>query len=138
MHLGGRGNLLIVVDPHTGVPVYRQIMEQIRFHIATGLLRAGDELPATRTVSQELGINPMTVSKAYGLLEEEGVVTRRPGLPLVVSRRTEAVSEVAKLEHLRGLLEPAALAAKQLGITDRQAVAVFRDTLADTDVEEQS
>ena len=42
------GVMLIVVDPHSGVPVYRQLMDQVKFHVASGLLRAGDELPATR------------------------------------------------------------------------------------------
>ncbi len=54
--------MLIVVDPHSGVPVYRQLMDQIKFHVATGLLNPGEELPSTRALSAELGINPMTIS----------------------------------------------------------------------------
>jgi DNA-binding transcriptional MocR family regulator len=65
--------MLIVVDPHSGVPVYRQLMDQIRFHIASGLLKPGDELPSTRALSTELGVNPMTVSKAYSFLERSCV-----------------------------------------------------------------
>ena len=76
--------MLIVVDPHSGVPVYRQVMDQIKFHIASGILRAGDELPSTRSLSAELGVNPMTISKAYSYLERDEVVERRPGRPLVV------------------------------------------------------
>ena len=77
--------MLIVVDPSSGVPVFRQVMDQVRFHIASGLLKAGDELPATRSLSAELGVIPMTVSKAYNLLERDGVLERRPGRPLVVA-----------------------------------------------------
>ena len=76
--------MLIVVDPHSGVPVYRQLMDQIKFHIASGILKPGDELPSTRSLSAELGVNPMTISKAYSFLEREDVVERRPGRPLVV------------------------------------------------------
>ena len=76
--------MLIVLDHHSGIPVYRQLMDQIKFHVASGLLNSGDELPSTRSLSTRLGLNPMTVSKAYGLLERERVLDRRPGLPLVV------------------------------------------------------
>ena len=76
--------MLLTVDSHSGVPVYRQVMDQVKFHIASGLLRAGDELPPTRALSAQLGVNPMTISKAYSFLEKEDVVERRPGRPLIV------------------------------------------------------
>ena len=125
--------MLIVVDNHSGVPVYRQIIDQVRFQIAAGLLAAGTELPSTRTLSQELGVNPMTVSKAYVLLEEAGLVVRRPGLPLVVSERSVEVESRTKAAHLTSVLEPVAVAARQLGITDEQAIELFRQALAGTE-----
>lgn len=127
--------MLIVVDNHSGVPVYRQIIDQVRFQIAAGLVTAGAELPSTRALSQELGVNPMTVSKAYGLLEAEGVVMRRPGLPLVVSERSVEAEARTKAAHLRSVLELAAVAARQLGIPDEEAIEVFRQALADTALE---
>jgi GntR family transcriptional regulator len=130
--------LLIVVDANSGVPVYRQIIEQVRFQVAAGLLAAGDELPSTRTLSQELGVNPMTVSKAYGLLEEEGVVRRRPGLSLVVAARGEAAEEAARIEQLRELLGPVALAARQLRVREEEAIRLFRRALAEAPQEEES
>ena len=66
--------LLILIDPSSGVPVYRQLVEQIRFGVASGLLASGEEIPSTRALSARLGVNPMTVSKAFGLLEQEGVL----------------------------------------------------------------
>jgi GntR family transcriptional regulator len=125
--------VLIVIDADSGVPVYRQLMDQVRFQVASGLLAAGDELPSTRVLSQELGINPMTVSKAYALLEEEGLVERRAGLPLVVSQRGARAAVRQKEAQLRVLLEPAAVAARQLGFTSREALSVFRAALADAD-----
>lgn len=62
----------LVIDPHHGVPAYRQLVDQIRLQVASGTLAPGAELPSTRALAQLLGINPMTVSKAYGLLETEG------------------------------------------------------------------
>jgi GntR family transcriptional regulator len=130
--------LLIVVDSHSGVPVYRQIVEQVRFQVAAGLARPGTELPSTRALSQELRVNPMTVSKAYGLLEEEGLVTRRPGLPLVVSDGASADGAGRRAELLM-LLHPIARAAMQLGMSEDEAVEVFREALGDAaDSGEQS
>jgi GntR family transcriptional regulator len=129
--------MLIVVDNHSGVAVYRQIIDQVRFQIAAGLVASGTELPSTRTLSGELGVNPMTVSKAYGLLEAEGLVVRRPGLPLVVSERSVEAESRTRAAHLRSVLEPVAVAARQLGITDEQAVEAFRQALAETVLEEE-
>ena len=121
--------MLIAVDLHSGVPVYRQIIEQIRFHIASELLLPGDELPSTRALSAELAVNPMTVSKAYSLLEKEGAVERRPGLPLVVRARRGRVVRLERVEQLRTALSPAVTAARQLGIDSEDATAVFREML---------
>jgi len=76
--------MILVVDTHSGIPVYRQLVNQIRFGVASGLLAAGEEIPSTRALSATLGVNPMTVSKAFSLLEEAGVLERRPGRPHVV------------------------------------------------------
>ena len=76
--------MLISIDHHSGVPVYRQLMDQVKFHIASGLLKPGDELPSTRLLSAQLGVNPMTISRSYGFLEKEQVVERRRGMRLVV------------------------------------------------------
>jgi GntR family transcriptional regulator len=117
--------MLIVVDPHSGVPVYRQLMDQIRFHISSGLIGPGDELPSTRALSQELGVNPMTVSKAYSFLERDGVVERRPGRPLVVTGFGEKESRDRKIEQLRESLAPSVTAARQLGVSPDEAAALY-------------
>ena len=122
-------NMLIVVDLQSGVPVYRQLMDQIKFHIASGLLEPGDELPSTRTLSVELGVNPMTISKAYGYLEKEQVVERRPGRPLVVRALETAQAEQSKIEQLRAQLATTVTVVNQLRIDKNQAVRVFRDLL---------
>jgi len=127
--------MLIVVDPSSGVPVFRQVMDQVRFYIAGGLLKAGDELPPTRSLSAELGVNPMTISKAYNLLERDGVLERRPGRPLVVAVLAPEEIRLEKLEQLRSHLSGAVRAARQLGLKPGEAVKVFRRML-DTDKED--
>lgn len=127
--------MLIVVDPSSGVPVFRQVMDQVRFYIAGGLLKAGDELPPTRSLSAELGVNPMTISKAYNLLERDGVLERRPGRPLVVAVLAPEEIRLEKLEQLRSHLSGAVRAARQLGLKPGEAVKVFRRML-ETDKED--
>lgn len=129
---------MILVDTHSGVPVYRQVIEQVRFQVAAGLMRPGAELPSTRALSQQLGINPMTVSKAYVMLEEEGLLVRRAGLPLVVAPQPPALKQAAKTQQLSALLEPVALAARQLGVNDETALEVFRQALSAVPQPEES
>jgi GntR family transcriptional regulator len=128
--------MLIVVDPSSGVPVFRQVMDQVRFHIASGLLAEGDELPPTRSLSAELGVNPMTISKAYNLLERDGLLERRPGRPLVVKAFDPAELEFEKLDRLRDSLGEAVRAARQLGIERDEATRVFRDLLDNQEKED--
>lgn len=122
--------MLIVVDPHSGVPVYRQLMDQIKFHVATGLLNPGDELPSTRALSAELGINPMTISKAYSYLEKDEVVERRPGRPLVVKSHNQEEFKDRKIAQLRDTLLPTVRMVRQLGINDNEAIRIFIDMLS--------
>jgi GntR family transcriptional regulator len=129
--------MLIVVDPSSGVPVFRQVMDQVRFHIASGLLRPGDALPATRSLSAELGVNPMTISKAYNLLEHDGVLEHRPGRPLVVAAMNATEIEVEKIEQLRTSLADAVRVARQLGIGADEALRIFHELLQGASDEEQ-
>jgi len=133
--------MLITLERNSGVPVFRQICDQVRFQVAAGVLRAGAEIPSTRDLGERLGVNPMTVSKAYALLEQEGVLERRPGLSLVVRGAANgptrgATADLAReLKHdeLARLLQPAAIAARQLGIQTKDALEIFRKTLRASD-----
>ncbi len=129
--------MLVVVDPHSGIPVFRQIIEQIRFHVASGLLKAGDELPSTRNLSAGLGINPMTVSKAFRLLEKEGVVERRPGLPLIVKAQAADEMQRNRAEQVREGLSPVAVMVRQLDFDPEKAIELFTSLLSDSDEHER-
>ena len=123
--------MLITIDHHSGVPVYRQLMDQIKFHIASGLLKPGEKLPATRTLSAQLDLNPMTISKAYGFLEVEGLVERRRGLPLTVKSLRPEEIQVQKLDRFRQSLTSTVTMAGQLGIDKTQALEIFAQMLED-------
>jgi GntR family transcriptional regulator len=125
--------MVIRVDPNSGIPVYRQIVDQIRFQIGGGLLPPGTELPSTRALSRKLRVNPMTVSKSYALLEDEGVLERRPGLTLIVAELSPSKREHTVMQQLRAALEPAATIASQLGVPPRPAGALFREMVEKSD-----
>jgi GntR family transcriptional regulator len=120
---------LLSIDLHNGVPAYRQIMDQIKLQIATGLLQPGAELPSTRALSAELVLNPMTISKAYSLLERDGVLERRRGQTLIVRERPADAQQTARLEPLRQQLTAAAHLARQLDVSPAQAAKLFRELL---------
>lgn len=121
--------MLLVIDHHNGVPAYRQIVEQVRLQVASGVLKPNDELPSTRALSAELSLNPMTISKAYSLLEHDGVLERRRGQTLVVRARHADDVETHKLDELRRSLAGPASIARQLGISPTQATKLFREIL---------
>jgi GntR family transcriptional regulator len=67
------------LDPKSGVPIYRQIQDQIRYGIASGKVRPGEQLPTVRALAVDLSVNPNTVIKAYTELERQGVLTTEQG-----------------------------------------------------------
>ena len=75
----------IKIDPADGVPIYRQIVNQIRYAVASGLLEPGDELPTIRALALRLKVTPNTIVKAYEELEGAGVLTKRHGSGTFVS-----------------------------------------------------
>lgn len=123
--------MLITIDVHSGVPAYRQLVDQIRIQVAGGRLQPGEEIPSTRALSAELSLNPMTISRAYALLEEEGLLERRPGLPLVVRARSGATSATARGEQFAKALRPLARMARQLGISGKEASDALRRLIDD-------
>src|SRR3954451_3673881 len=74
---GGRRGMDIHISPHDGVPIYQQIVTQVKYLVAAGRLAAGEELPAIRVLAERLRVNPNTVARAYRELEVAGVVEKR-------------------------------------------------------------
>src|SRR5688572_22831055 len=82
--------MLFRPNPASGVPIYLQLMEQVKHAIETGALRPGDQLPGIRPLAEELVINPNTVAKVYRELEHEGMIELRHGAGAFVSRNARA------------------------------------------------
>ena len=122
--------LLFQIHPSSGVPIYRQLMDQVRTQIANGKLASGQMLPSVRTIAESLQINPMTVSKAYSLLERDGVVERVRGQGMRVlapARPQDTVRQ--RQQQLRPLLEQVAAQAFQLGLTADQVLTALTPLL---------
>jgi len=110
--------------------IYRQLADQLRRRIAAGQLKAGEELSSVRDLAQSLAINPMTVSKAFGVLVSEGLLERRRGRSMVVANLNEgAATAEARVAMMRPLLERAAAEAGELGVSDPAVLALFRVVL---------
>ena len=111
-------------------PIYRQLVDQVKRLVAAGQLAPGDGMPSVREVAQSLALNPMTVSKAWSLLEMEGVLTRRRGLGMEVAARTGAGQNAQeRAELLRPTLERAAMDARQLELDPDTVLSLFTQIL---------
>ena len=121
---------LFDIQPQLATPIYRQVVEQVQRLVAGGQLAPGDELPSVRTVAERHAINPMTVSKAYSLLEAEGLLERRRGMGMVVAAGVPAAGAAGdRLALLTPALINAARQAAQLGIAPEAALAAFEGLL---------
>ncbi|MFM2398198.1 MAG: hypothetical protein RL341_355 [Pseudomonadota bacterium] len=121
---------LFSVNAGSTEPIYRQLVEQVRRLIAAGQLAPGDGLPSVRDVASTFAVNPMTVSKAYSLLEAGGLLIRQRGLGMVVAQSGGAAQDLtARLDLLHPVLARAALEAAQLEISPDDAVALFKELL---------
>src|SRR5262245_47340067 len=93
-------------NPTTGVPVYLQLIEQVKHGVDVGILRPGDQLPPIRRVAEDLVINPNTVAKAYRELEHDGVIELRQGAGAFVAENG-SVARVTQVKAARPVLQAA-------------------------------
>jgi GntR family transcriptional regulator len=108
---------VFVLQPTSGVPIYRQLIDQVRRMVLSGQLPPGTEMPSVRDVAEEYTVNPTTISKAYSLLELEGLLQRNRGKPMTVAalrRRHGAVTN--RLKELEPQIDSLVLAAHQLDL----------------------
>lgn len=110
-------------------PIYRQLIEQVRRLIAAAVLKPGDVLPSVRDVAVTLAVNPMTVSKAYNMMETEGLLSRARGVGMLVAQTN---SPQGKENLLRPVLERAAAEARQLELDNATVLALFEKILGET------
>jgi GntR family transcriptional regulator len=115
------------IDPASGVPFYRQIIDQIKYAIARGELRPGDQLPTVRQLAVDLAINPNTVGKAYSQLEILGILETQQGSGTFISPQKVEVSELERQEKLDSLCREFITSAASYGFTLNELIEAVRD-----------
>jgi len=121
-----RPTVTFQIHPSSGVPIYRQIIDQVLALVSSGRLKPGDLLPSVRQMAVELEVNMMTVSKAYARLEVEGVLERDRGTGMRVRERATTARVADRQKELREIAEQVVTRGQQLGLTDEQILAVVK------------
>jgi len=113
------------ITPSSGIPIYKQVYEQIERMIFNSQLLVGEYLPSVRQVASDIEVNPMTISKAYGLLEERGFLTRQRGKGMMVAEKVEQVAKKEKILMLNKQLDILLSNAQQMGISDDELLTLI-------------
>ncbi len=124
-------NIDVRVNPSSGVPLYRQVANEIKTAILRGYVQAGEKLPSVRELAAHLGMNPTTIVKAFDLLAHERVVTRRQGQGVFVAKGEQPLLPGERTELLSELASQLAIEGRRLGLTERQITDLLRTELAE-------
>lgn len=116
----------IHISPHDGVPIYLQIVNQVKYLVASGRLAAGEELPAIRVLAERLVVNPNTVARAYRELEVAGVVEKRRTAGTYVSAGGSPLARRERLKIVTERIDALLAEARQLGIPTDEVIDLLR------------
>src|SRR3954469_5270761 len=106
----------IQISASDGVPIYQQIVSQVRYLVAAGRLQPGEELLPIRLLAEQLTVNPNTVARAYLELERAGIVTKRHGAGTYVAEKTSTLNHREKLKSLQQRVDPLLVEAAHLNV----------------------
>jgi GntR family transcriptional regulator len=115
------------LNPNNGVPLYVQLQQQLQQRILTGQLSRGEQLPSVRDFSAQLGLNPLTVTKVYQILEREGFVETRRGLGTFVSHQSPALKVEARRRQIGPAIEQVVAEAMHLGLGEKEIHALVSE-----------
>jgi GntR family transcriptional regulator len=113
----------------SGVPIYLQLMEQVKHGITTGALKHGEQLPGIRRVAEDLVINPNTVAKAYRELEHEGVIELRHGAGAFIAEPKAGRRQIAASERALPVVQDAVRALEKIGLNEEEMRRLFEGEL---------
>ena len=113
-----------------GIPIYRQIVDQVRDRILSGVLAGGDELPTIRALATQLTVNPNTVARAYRELESDGLVEKRRTTGTFVSPTATSESLAARRKRLREPIDALIAQARGLGFENDDLIDEIRKRLS--------
>jgi GntR family transcriptional regulator len=128
--------LKLIVNTRSGVPIYRQLVQQINNGIVGGILKPGEQLPTVREVALELTVNPNTVARAYRELEHSGILMSYQGRGTFVSTVVTAAHLEDKELIVRQKLQELMQEARQLNVKRARLEALFNEVLEGWEKEE--
>jgi molybdate-binding protein/DNA-binding transcriptional regulator YhcF (GntR family) len=115
-----------LLEPHSKIPLYQQIAEQVRQHVASGELGPGDKLPTVRQLAQSLGVNQNTVLRAYLILEQETVIASKRGVGSVITTNSDDPAIIAaRQRYLSNIISNDIIKVLSLGYSSEEAEAAF-------------
>jgi GntR family transcriptional regulator len=124
----------ITITLTDGVPIYRQIVKQVKYLVASGLLQPGEELPPIRTLALQLKVTPNTIVKAYGELESSGVIQKRHGSGSFVSEgRPQQVALRERRRVIEQRIDALLAEAHQLNFTAEDILRMVRERKSEMD-----
>lgn len=115
------------LNHQSGEPIYRQIVEQVKFKVASGQLKAGDLLPSIREMAKELKINPRTVVKAYEVLQAENLVVRRQGQGVFIAESQTALPVKVRKKAIADLVSRLLAEASRMGASGEEVQAILKE-----------
>ena len=115
------------ISSHDGVPIYLQIVNQVKYLVASGRLEPGEELPPIRTLAEQLLINPNTVARAYRELELAGVVTKRRTAGTYVSDTTSPLARRERLKIVTERIDALLAEARQMSIDTDELIELIQE-----------
>ncbi len=121
--------MILQIDYKSGKPVYLQIVEQVRYSVASGALRADEPLPSIRPLAEELRINRNTVAKAYAELEAQGVIETRPGKGCFARAAESPLKKAERERVLAQAIDEAIVTAHHMQIPARDFLALVQERL---------
>jgi GntR family transcriptional regulator len=119
------------IDFRSGIPIYIQIMEQIRQMVANGDLKPGDQLPTVRQLAIDLQVNWNTVARAYRLLDEAGLISTQQGRGTFIwELPSEEATRLLQQQTLSGLTRHYLAEAARLGVSPQEVIRFFQQEIA--------
>jgi GntR family transcriptional regulator len=122
--------MLFRLNPALGVPIYLQLMEQVKHAIETGALHPGDQLPGIRRLSEDLVMNPNTVAKAYRELQHDGIIELRHGAGAFVAARAGAQRQTEKFRGAQTVVTTSIKRLRARGMSDEEIRRLYEAALA--------
>jgi len=124
-----------IFSPGSASPIFRQIVDLVRLAVATGKLKAGEQLPSVRALAERLVVNPNTIAKAYGELAREGIIDGQQGRGVFIAPPRQIYTRAERLRRISPLVDALVSEGLSLGFSSEELVDSLQQKLARLDLQ---